>query len=156
MLTARSLDSTLDRMMSLNHVLDRAINGSWHADGTNRLWVPALDVVEKRDAYIVIAELPGVNQANVELSFEQNVLTIRGEKAPAFDATRDGELRVYASERVNGAFERAIRLPEFVDSEKISAELRDGLLTVTVPKATAAQPRKIEIKALAQTPELNA
>jgi HSP20 family protein len=156
MLTTRSLNSTLDRMMSLNRVLDHAMNGSWQADGTNRVWVPALDVVEKRDAYMVIAELPGVKQSGVELSFEQNVLTIRGEKAPAFDATTDGELRVYASERVNGAFERAIRLPEFVDSEKISAELRDGLLTVTVPKATAAQARKIEIKANLQATELSA
>ena len=61
------------------------------------------------------------------------------------DPSKDGELRVYAAERVTGTFERAIRLPEFVDSEKIAAELRDGLLTVTIPKATAAQPRKIEI-----------
>jgi HSP20 family protein len=156
MLTTRSLNSTLDRMMSLNRVLDQAITGSWQSDGANRVWVPALDVVEKRDAYIVIAELPGVNQSNVELNFEQNVLTIRGEKASAFDTRSDGELRVYASERVNGAFERAIRLPEFVDSDKISAELRDGLLTVTVPKATAAQPRKIAIKADTQPAELSA
>jgi HSP20 family protein len=92
----------------------------------------------------------------VDLSFEQNVLTIRGEKSSALDPSKDGELRVYAAERVTGAFERSIRLPEFVDSERISAELRDGVLTVTVPKATAAQPRKIEIKHVAHAPELSA
>lgn len=156
MLTTRSLNTTLDRMMSLNRVLDQAMNGSWQTDSASRVWVPALDVVEKRDAYIVIADLPGVSQSNVELSFEQNVLTIRGEKASAFDPAKDGELRVYAAERVAGAFERAIRLPEFVDGDQISAELRDGLLTVTIPKATAAQPRKIAIKQPTQTAELNA
>src|ERR1051326_915622 len=135
MLATRSLNTTLDRMMSLNRVLDQAISGDWQGDSTNRVWVPALDVVEKRDAYIVIADLPGVNQSNVELTFEQNILKIRGEKAPMFDVANDGELRVYGSERVTGMFERSVRLPEFVDSDRISAELRDGVLSVTIPKA---------------------
>ena len=156
MLTTRSLNTTLDRMMSLNRVLDQAFNGSWQNNGASRVWVPALDVVEKGDAYIVVAELPGVNQSKVELSFEQNVLTIRGERGSTFDPEKDGELRVYAAERVSGTFERSIRLPEFVDSDKISAELRDGLLTIIVPKATAAQPRKIEIKGSAHPVELKA
>ena len=156
MLATRSRNSTLDRMMSLNRVLDQALDGSWNGGATNRVWVPALDIVEKRDAYVVTAELPGVNQSHVELSFEQNVLTIRGEKSPAFDPSKDGELRVYAAERVTGTFQRAIRLPEFVDGDTISAELRDGVLTITIPKATAAQPRKIEIKQPSHTPELTA
>jgi len=156
MLTTRSLNSTLDRMMSLNRVLDQAMNGSWQTESANRVWVPALDIVEKRDAYIVVAELAGVTQNDVELSFEQNVLTIRGQKNPSLDPSRDGELRVYTAERVSGTFERAIRLPEFVDSEKIAAELRDGLLTITIPKATAAQPRKIEIKPVTHAHELAA
>ena len=145
MLTTRSFNSTLDRMMSLNRVLDEALDGSWNGQATNRVWVPAVDVVEKRDAYVVVAELPGVHQSQVDLSFEQNVLTIRGEKSATFDPSKEGELRVYASERVTGTFQRAIRLPEFVDGDKISAELRDGLLTIPIPKAVAAQPRKIEI-----------
>lgn len=156
MLTTRSLNSTLDRMMSLNRVLDQAMNGSLSSESTTRVWVPALDIVEKRDAYLVVAELPGVSQNDVELSFEQNVLTIRGQKSSLLDPSKDGELRVYTSERVAGAFERAIGLPEFVDSEKIGAELRDGLLTITIPKATAAQPRKIEIKPATPAHELNA
>jgi HSP20 family protein len=156
MLTTRSLNSTLDRMMSLNRAIDHAFSGSLPGDSANRVWVPALDVVEKRDAYLVIAELPGVNQSKVELSFEQNILTIRGEKDSLLDPSANGELRVYAAERVAGAFERSIRLPEFVDSERITAELRDGLLTVTIPKATAAQPRKIEIKPAQLSSELSA
>jgi len=154
--TTRSLNTTYDRMMSLNRVLDQAMNGSWQNDSASQVWVPALDIVEKRDAYIVVAELPGVSQSNVELSFEQNVLTIRGQKSPSLDPSKDGELRVYTAERVAGTFERAIRLPEFVDSERIAADLRDGLLTVTIPKATAAQARKIEIKASGEPRGLNA
>ena len=109
MLTTRSLNSTLDRMMSLNQVLDQAMNGSWPTESLNRVWVPAFDIVEKRDAYIVVAELPGVSQNDVELSFEQNVLTIRGQKSPSLDPSKDGELRFYTAERVSGTFERAIR-----------------------------------------------
>lgn len=146
MLTNRSLNSTLDRMMSLNRALDQAFNSSWSGDSTNRVWVPALDVLEKKDAYVVHVELPGVDQSQIELSFEQNVLTIRGEKTSSFDSAKDGELRIYAAERVTGTFERAIRLPEFVDGDRIAAEFHNGVLTVTVPKAQAAQARKIEIR----------
>ena len=146
MLTNRALNSTLDRMMSLNRALDQAFTPGWSADTANRVWIPALDVVEKQDAYLVLVELPGVDQSQIDLSFEQNVLTIRGTKTPSVDANNNGELRVYAAERTSGSFERAIRLPEFVDGDHISAEFRHGLLTVTIPKAQAAQARKIEIR----------
>ena len=142
MMTNRSLNSTLDRMLTLNRALDQALGANWT---TNQVWVPAIDVIEKKDAYVMYAELPGVDASAVDISFEQNILTLRGAKNPAFDA-KQGELRVYAAERVHGAFERAIRLPEFVDAEKISANFDNGLLTITVPKAQAAQARKIEIK----------
>lgn len=154
MLNTRSANSTLDRIMSLNRVLDQAMNGSLPTGSASRVWIPALDILEKRDAYVVVAELPGVSENDVELSFEQNVLTIRGQKDSSLNPSKDGELRVYTAERVSGAFERAIRLPEFVDSEKIGAEIRDGLLTITIPKATAAQPRKIEVKPAVHTREV--
>jgi HSP20 family protein len=110
------------------------------------VWVPALDIAERHDAYLVLVELPGVSPDQVDISFEQNVLTIRGTKPAAFDTQADGELRVFASERVSGGFERSIRLPEFVDAERIDAEFKNGLLTITVPKAQAAQARKISIR----------
>lgn len=143
MLTNRSLNSTLDRMMTLNRALDHALGANLGAD---RVWVPAIDVVEKKDAYVLHAELPGVDASQVDISFEQNVLTIRGTKQSSFDAVKQGELRVYAAERIHGTFERTVRLPEFVDGERIGADFTNGLLTVTVPKAQAAQARKIEIK----------
>jgi HSP20 family protein len=144
MLTTRSLSSTLDRMLTLNRALDQAFTTGW--SGEPRTWTPAVDVVEKKDAYVFYAELPGVDASQVTVNFEKHVLTIRGTKEPTISAAANGDLRVYAAERATGAFERSLRLPEFVDGERISAEFTNGLLTVTVPKAQAAQPRKIEIK----------
>ena len=144
MLNTRTRNTTLDRMMTLNRALDQAFNAALTSD--SRVWVPAIDVVEQKDAYVLYAELPGVDASQVDISFEQNVLTIRGTKRSTLEASNDGELRVYAAERVTGSFERSIRLPEFVDSDKIQAEFTNGLLKISVPKAQAAQPRRIEIK----------
>jgi HSP20 family protein len=145
MLTSRALSSTLDRMMTLNRALDQAFTPEWTTQSA-RVLVPALDVVEKKDSYLVFVELPGVAQSELEINFEQNVLTIRGAKRSLIDSNAHGELRVYAAERTTGTFERSIRLPEYVDGDHIAAEFTNGLLTVTVPKAKAAQPRRIEIK----------
>ena len=138
----RSFNSTLDRMLTLNRALDQAFATSWTNE---RAWVPALDVVEKKDVYEVHAELPGVDASKIDVKFEQNVLTIRGTKESKLSAGKDSEVRVFAAERVSGAFERAIRLPEYVDGEHITATFDNGVLTVSVPKAKAAQARKIEI-----------
>lgn len=143
MLTTRSLSSTLDRMMTLNRALDQAFTTGFTEEP--RAWVPAIDVVEKKDAYVFYADLPGVDASQVEVNFEKNVLTIKGTKKSTISDTGEGEVRVFAAERVTGAFERSARLPEFVDGERINAEFTNGVLTVTVPKAKAAQARKIEI-----------
>jgi len=142
MMNTRTLGTSIDRMLTLNRALDQAFNGF----GSSRVWVPALDVAERGDAYVVHAELPGVSPDQVDVRFEQNVLTVRGTKPASFDVNNDGEVRVFAAERVHGTFERSVRLPEFVDAEKIDASFTNGLLTVTIPKAQAAQPRKIAIK----------
>ena len=140
----RSLSSTLDRMLTLNRAIDQAFHTGWNPE--SRMWVPAIDVVEKKDAYVLYAELPGVDASQVDIKFEQNVLTLRGTKQSALAPEKDGELRVFAAERVSGSFERSLRLPEFVDAEQISAEFTNGLLTITVPKAQAAQARRIEVR----------
>ena len=142
MINTRSLGSSLDRMLTLNRALDQAFSGV----AGSRVWVPALDVAERGDAYVIHAELPGVSPDQVDVSFEQNVLTIRGTKPASFDVAAEGELRMFAAERVHGSFERSVRLPEFVDADNIEANFTNGLLTVTVPKAQAAQPRKITIR----------
>jgi HSP20 family protein len=102
--------------------------------------------VERADAYLITAELPGVSPASVDISFENNTLTLRGTKEPSIKPQENEELRVYTAERVGGTFERAVRLPEYVEGNKIEAAYEHGVLTITVPKAQAARPRKIEIK----------
>ena len=143
MLTTRSLGTSLDRMMSLNRAFDQALGG---ANGS-RVWVPAMDVAERGDAYVVNVELPGVSPEQAEVAFEQNVLTIRGTKPASHDISAEGELRLFAAERVSGTFERSVRLPEYVDADRIEATFTNGLLTIMVPKAEAAKPRRIEVKA---------
>ena len=140
MVTTRSLNSTLDRMITLNRAIDQAFNVG------SRAWVPAIDITETKDAYVLYADLPGVDASDVEIAFEKNVLTLKGAKPTTFQPNEDAGVRVHAAERVTGKFERAVRLPEYVDGEKITAAFANGLLTVTVPKATAAQARRIEIR----------
>ena len=146
MLTSRSLNSALDRMWTLNRVLDEALASSFNGSSEVRAWVPALDVVERHDAYLIALEIPGVDPATIDISFEQNVLTVRGSKPMGFELGDNTDLRVYSAERVVGSFERSVRLPEFVDGDKIDAEFKHGVLFLTVPKVQAAQPRKIAIK----------
>ena len=146
MLTRNSLNSTLDRMMTLNRVLDEALASGWNGNGEGRTWIPALDVVERADAYLIAVEVPGVDPSAIDVSFEQNVLTIRGSKPMGFGVGKDEELRVYSAERVIGNFERSVRLPEYVDGENIAAEFVHGVLFLTIPKMKTAQARKIEIR----------
>lgn len=139
----RSLTSTLDRVMTLNRVMDHALSGGWLNE--TRVWIPAVDLVERKDAYLAYIELPGVRESDVEIIFEQNVLTIRGAKRTAIDPASPEELRVFTAERASGAFERSIRLPDSIDRTGVAAEFAGGVLTITLPKAQAAQPRRIEI-----------
>lgn len=147
MLATRSLNSALDRMLTLNRVLDEALAGTLSGTVEGRAWTPALDVVERHDAYLIALEVPGVEPSTIDISFEQNVLTVRGSKPMGFELNKDSELRVYSAERVVGNFERSVRLPEFVDGDRISAECTHGVLFLTIPKIAAAQPRKIAIRA---------
>jgi HSP20 family protein len=137
--------STLDRMMTLNRALDEAFTNSVNGNAATRLWVPAIDLFETKDAYVVRAELPGVDRASIDITFEKNILTISGQKTGMLEGT-DEEVRVFAAERVSGGFSRSLRMPEYIDGGKISAEHKDGLLTIIIPKAEVAQPRKIEIR----------
>ena len=134
---------TFNRLFAFDRELDRLVT----RDG-NRLFVPALDVVERADAYTITAELPGVSPSSVEISFENNTLTLRGTKQPWLQPQENEELRVYTAERLSGMFERAVRLPEYVEGDKIEATYAHGVLTITVPKAVAARARKIDVKTL--------
>ena len=146
MLSVLPISPTLDRVFTLNREFDRVFNQAFDGRQTAQLWVPAADIVERNDAYVLSLELPGVLPEHVDLSFEKNTLTVRGTKAPSVQNSENGELRVYAAERMSGSFERIVRLPEYVDADRIEATFEHGVLTITVPKSLAATPRKIAIK----------
>ena len=144
MMTVRPLSPALDRMFSLNRELDRAF-GEALTNGAGRVWHPATDVIEQANGYLIVLELPGVQPDAAEVIFEQNTLTVRGTKPPTVQPAEDAELRIYSAERVSGAFERSFRLPEHVDGNAIQATFQNGVLSISVPKKPASQPRKISI-----------
>ena len=104
-------------------------------------WCPAVDVTEGEDGWNVEMDLPGVPRENVKLTAKQGVLTIEGE-APG---RGDGDATHSWSERPHGSFQRKFTLPEGVDIAKVSAEHKDGVLRVTLPKSELAKPREIEV-----------
>jgi HSP20 family protein len=108
-------------------------------------WAPKLDVAETKDALVVRAEIPGIDPKEIYLSLHDHVLTIRGEKTHEEDGKEE---HYYRMERARtGAFARTMRLPVSVDGSKVIATFKNGLLTVTLPKAPAAKGTTIPIKA---------
>lgn len=103
---------------------------------------PAVNVTQTTDNFYIRAELPGMNAAELDLSVDKNKITLRGTRSIADEGT---DMSVHRRERVAGSFARTVALPADVDAEGVAATYRDGLLTVTVPKAPEAKPRQIEI-----------
>jgi HSP20 family protein len=103
---------------------------------------PALDVEESEDGFTLHVELPGVSADDVDVSLEESVLTITGERRFYDESDTDGFRRI---ERHFGRFHRAVRLPDRVDAARVEASYRDGMLTIHVPKAEEARPRRIQV-----------
>ena len=105
-------------------------------------WTPGVDVVEEADAYVFHADLPGVPKENVDITFEDNILTVSGSRE-RHDESSQGQYR--RVERRYGRFTRSFALPSQVDTNKVDASYRDGVLVIRVPKAETAKARKIKI-----------
>src|SRR5579871_6478857 len=108
-------------------------------------WVPSVDVNESASDVSIAVELPGIDPGAVDITYEGDVLTVKGEKA----STRkegDTETRYHLVERTFGSFTRSFRMPKGLDESKIDAQYANGVLTIRVPKASVPAPRKIEIK----------
>lgn len=106
-------------------------------------WVPAVDVKEDKDAFIIKADIPGVEPKDIEVHMENGMLTIRGTREQESKEERDGYKRV---ERVSGNFYRRFGLPDTADADKISAKSNHGVLEIRIPKQEKVQPRKIDVK----------
>ena len=122
----------------------RDMLGTVDSPATAGAFAPALDVEETEDEFNLVVELPGVAPEDVDITLEENVLTISGERSFYDEKTENTFRRV---ERAYGRFHRAVRLPDRVAGDRVEAHYADGLLTVTVPKAEESKPRRIEVRA---------
>lgn len=107
-------------------------------------WIPALDLYEEKDNVVVKAELPGMEEKEVEISFEQDTLTIRGEKKQEEEVKEDN---YYHLERSYGKFQRSIVIPSHVDATVAKATFKNGVLEIRLPKKEEVKPRQIKIEA---------
>ena len=112
-------------------------------DAEARAFSPAVDVLDSEKAYLLKVEVPGLKPEDIDLSLENNVLTLKGERKFEQETERQGYRRV---ERRYGSFARAFVLPEGARGDAIEATVKDGVLSVTIPKAEAPVPRKIAVK----------
>ena len=129
-----------DPFEQLQTELDRMVNAAF---GTPTGLYPLVNVFDAGDAFVVKGEVPGVDPKSVEINVEDDTLTIRGERSfsePARDAA------YHRRERGQGRFRRVVRLPGRLSSEEAKATYRDGVLTVRIPKAKEARPRRVQIE----------
>jgi HSP20 family protein len=104
--------------------------------------VPAADIVENKDGFMVTAELPGLKKEEIKVTVQNNVLTISGEKKKELESQND---MAHKLERSYGSFSRTFELPAVVDASRINAEFKDGVLKVELPKIEEAKPKEIAI-----------
>jgi len=133
-----SLKKEMDRLF------ERFLEPAWTEMPTLGEWQPRVDVSETKDAVVVKAELPGVDQKDIAVSLQENVLTIKGEKE---EEKEEKDKRYHRVERSYGAFSRVMRLPAPVDGSKATAEFKDGVVTILLPKAPGATGTTIPVKA---------
>ena len=132
-----SLQSEMNRLF--NTVFDTP---SGTSGNVLRRWMPAMDLVENDDHYVLKADLPGLTQDDIKIEFEDRTLTVSGERKSEHEAKKDGYYRV---ERAFGSFSRSLTLPEGVDAEAVTANFANGVLEVSIPKPEQRKPRKISI-----------
>ena len=119
--------------------------GQQYDSGTSpAAWAPAADISERKDAYLVAVELPGVDAGQVEITIEDGLLTIQGERRFAHDSAEE---KVHRAERCYGAFRRSITLPSHIEADKAEASVQDGVLQILVPKAPDVQAKHIQVRA---------
>ena len=133
--------STQERM---NWIFDEAFRGQGRTSEEARAtdWAPAVDIFEREGHTVLRAELPGIEPKDVDIQVENNVLSLRGERKFDAEVKREDCHRV---ERTYGTFSRSFTLPNALDTEKIQAEYKDGVLEVTLPQKEEAKPKQISI-----------
>ncbi len=132
----RNLSSLQDQM---NRLFDIAMPRHGD-DSVLTSWAPAVDIYETENELVLKADLPEINEKDLDVRIENNTLTVRGERKFDREVKEDNYLRV---ERAYGSFSRSFSLPNTVDSEKIKADYRNGVLTVEMPKRAESKPKQV-------------
>jgi HSP20 family protein len=135
-----TLQSEMNRLF--NTVFDGPGVGGNGVQNTMRRWMPAMDLLESGDDFVLKADLPGVSEEDVTIELEDSTLTISGERKAEHQSEGEGYYRV---ERSTGAFSRSLTLPKGVDPEAVSARFDRGVLEVRIPKPAERKPRRISI-----------
>ncbi len=143
----QDLRSAQDEMAQMSPMLAHALGLHAQQQGSGRAtttaWAPALDISERKDAYLVTVELPGVELDDLQVTLEDGLLTVQGERHFAHDSS---EQQFHRVERHYGAFRRSITLPAHVLADGIEAAVDNGVLQVVVPKVEEAKPRRIQVR----------
>jgi len=137
----RDLVALQDRM---NRLFDESVRNVRTGDEalSSATWSPAIDIYETANEVVVKAELPEVNQSDIDIQVENNTLTLRGERK--FDKETKQE-NFHRIERAYGVFSRSFTLPSTVDQERIKADYKDGILRISLPKREASKPKQIKV-----------
>ena len=143
---ARELQTIQQEM---NRLFGSFFDGQSGVEVGGRRWIPATDLVEEGDHYVLRADLPGVGEDDVKVELEDNVLTVSGERKSEHEQRKNGYYRI---ERASGRFARSLTLPEGVDADSIKARFENGVLEVTIPKPAERKPRRVAIEVGEQSP----
>jgi HSP20 family protein len=135
-----TIQSEMNRLF--NTLFDSPTQGNGAGSQALRHWIPAMDLVETADDFVLRADLPGLTEQDVKIELEDNVLTVSGERKAEHEERKEGYYRV---ERSSGNFSRTLTLPEGVDPESVKANFDRGVLEVRVPKPEQPKPRKVAI-----------
>ena len=136
------LHQTLDQVFNNHFSDDGALTSPEASSSPSVSWVPRVDIHEEKDRFVVLADVPGVDPKDIDITADNGVLTVRGERKAEKRETENGYERI---ERVSGSFLRRFTLPEGANTEQIKAKQTNGVLEVTIPKTPAVQPRRISI-----------
>jgi HSP20 family protein len=143
----QDLRSTQDEMAQMSPMLAHALGLHARQQGNDRAmttaWAPALDISERKDAYLVTVEVPGVEPEDLDITMEDGLLTIKGERQFTSESS---EQQFHRVERRYGAFRRSITLPAQVQADQIEATFDNGVLQIVVPKAEEAKPKRIQVR----------
>ena len=144
-----SIQSEMNRLF--NTFFDTSTSAGGTGNGGARRWIPAMDLVETDEHFVLRADLPGLAEDDVSIELQDGVLTISGERRAEHETSKEGYYRL---ERASGSFSRSLTLPDGVNADAIAATFDRGVLEVRIPKPEQRKPRRVQIAVGDQRPAI--